>query len=112
MELDSGRCAGGFGVLASSRQTPPLEPSPSAEIVGDVGHDDDGLGALEADAADGELHPGFYYAKTCSALARTADFRALVLAVRFGIGLPTGFRRWLRLVLPRLARNAWFAFER
>ncbi len=33
-----------------------MPPSPSAEIVGDVGHDDRGLGALDADAADGEIH--------------------------------------------------------
>ena len=34
----------------------PLPPSPSAEIVGDVGHDDGRLGALDADAADRQLH--------------------------------------------------------
>ena len=34
-----------------------MPPSPSAETVGDVGHDDRGLGALDTNAADHEVHP-------------------------------------------------------
>ena len=34
-----------------------MPPSPSAEIVGDIGHDDRRLGALDADAPDHEVHP-------------------------------------------------------
>ena len=34
-----------------------MPPPPSTEIVGDVGHDDRRLGALDADAADHEVHP-------------------------------------------------------
>ena len=34
-----------------------MAPPPSTEIVGDVGHDDRRLGALDADAAHHEVHP-------------------------------------------------------
>lgn len=41
----------------------------------------------------------FCCAKTCSTRVRIADFLALALAIRFGIGLPVGFRRWIWLRL-------------
>lgn len=45
------------GLLPSSGRGSGFPPSPSAEIVGDVGHDDRRLGAFEADAANDEVHP-------------------------------------------------------
>ena len=54
----------------------------------------------------------FCWAKTCSTLARTADFLALALAVRLGIGWPWGFLLWTRLTFPQLASNASLAPER
>ncbi len=45
-------------------------------------------------------------------MGRTADLAAFALAVRFGIGLPFGFRWWMRLTLPTLARNRSFSAER
>jgi hypothetical protein len=44
--------------------------------------------------------------------ARISDFTALARAVRFGIGLPFGFLRWMRLVKPWAARCASFFSER
>jgi hypothetical protein len=35
----------------------------------------------------------FCWAKTCSTVARTVDFLAFALAVRFGIGMPACLRR-------------------
>ncbi len=56
--------------------------------------------------------PSGWQSQPCSTVARTLDFLALALAVRFDIGLPTVFRRWIWLVLPRSARKFSLAFER
>ena len=96
----------------SSGRGSPLEPSPSAEMQAML---------AVMIVASARLMPmlrmvsfmrSFCWAKTCSTVARTTDFMALALAMRFGIGLPTGFLQWIRLVLPRWLRNSSFALER
>ena len=42
----------------------------------------------------------FCWAKTGSTFERTVDLTALARLVRFGIGRPRGFLRWMRLVIP------------
>ena len=54
----------------------------------------------------------FWRAKTCSTWARTSDFAALARETCFGIGLPCGFLRWMRLLKPLASRWASFFAER
>ncbi len=54
----------------------------------------------------------FWWAKTCSTLARSFDLRPLAFAVRAGIGRPRGFLRWMRLSGPFSFSHFSFSAER
>lgn len=54
----------------------------------------------------------FWWPKTCSTFDRTTDFRPFALDVRFDMGRPRGFLRWISLTMPLAASQASFSAER
>ena len=75
------------------------------EVVGQIGEGQFGLDICQPDGPDEKPNRIFCWANTCSTRAQTADFLALARAVAWGIGLPAGFRRWIRLVIIRSASH-------
>lgn len=53
----------------------------------------------------------FWCAKTCSIFKPGADLAALARPVRFGIGRPRGFLRWMRLFMEISVSQAPFSAD-
>ena len=101
------------GFPASCGQTPPVEPAPSLHVVGHVGERDGRrwrarcrwCGSPGPSAPSG----GRRDARRGRAPLTSSRWRGRCAS---GIGLPFGFLRWMRLILPILSRNRSFSAER
>jgi|GEM_PF-1869945 len=70
----------------------------SIHVVSQVGQRQFGFGPRDAHGADEQPEAVLLVGEDMSTRARMDDFFALAWAVAFGIGLPTGLRRWMRLI--------------